>query len=107
MSTTNLLVFGSWEICGRRLRAVRRAAGLTQAEVAEAICVTKQTYGRYEAAGLRPPIDKFAGIVIALHARLPEISADHILFGGTVVGEPTREVLIDGVRYRPTDGPET
>ena len=104
MSITDFSVFGSWELCGFRLKAARRAAGLTQAEVAEAIGVATATYGRYETGGLCPPSDKFATIILTLHARLPEISADHILFDRPIGGTSPGEFLINGVRYRRVGG---
>lgn len=42
------------EECGRRLRAAREAAGLTQAEVAERLGMKRGSYAQYETGRIVP-----------------------------------------------------
>jgi len=59
---------------GRRLDALRKARGLTQLQVAQALGTTQRTVSYYENQGGSPP----AHVVVAL-AKLLHVSADELL----------------------------
>jgi len=59
---------------GRRLETFRKARGLTQLQVAQALGTTQRTVSYYETQGGAPP----AHVVVAL-ARLLHVSADELL----------------------------
>ncbi len=62
---------------GTRIATLRHAAGLSQRELAAALCVSTSTIGMYEQGRREPSIDR----VIAL-SRLFGVSTDYLLTGG-------------------------
>lgn len=66
---------------GKRLRALREDADMTQAQVAKVLGTTQQYYGKYE-SGERPlPVDR-----LRILCDLYQVSADYIL--GLPEGRP-------------------
>ena len=59
---------------GENLRAARRAADLTQQQVADAICVHRTTYTKYENQGVEPPLSVLRKLTVLLR-----VSADALL----------------------------
>lgn len=59
---------------GARLKAARKAKGLTQAQIAEMLCIHRTAYNKYELDISEPPIK----ILIKLTDIL-EVSADSLL----------------------------
>jgi len=57
-----------------RLRRIRETTGKTQAQVAEEIGVTTNTYSHYERNNKRPAFKTFAALCLSL-----EVSADSLL----------------------------
>ena len=62
-----------------RLRAARKARGMTQAQVAEAVKVSTEFYARCERAQAVPSLETFRDLVVVL-----EISADDLLAGAII-----------------------
>lgn len=60
-----------------RLRAARRAAGLTQAELAERVGVDRVSIGRYEAGAVTPAADTYLRILAACRRNPPARLDDH------------------------------
>lgn len=58
----------------RRLRAIRKAKGLTQAEVAALVGIRQQSYYLYESGKQDPKSEVLAGLCNAL-----DVSADYLL----------------------------
>ena len=40
-----------------RFRAMRKACGKSQAQIAEILCCTQQSYSRYETGQVQPPVE--------------------------------------------------
>ena len=59
---------------GSKLARKRKELGLTQNEVAERLCVTRQTVSRWEAGTVLPDIDKIPDL-----AALLNVSCDYLL----------------------------
>lgn len=59
---------------GKRLRALRRSKGLTQAQVAERLGATKMTISAYELGTRYPSLDMLTGL-----ASLFGVSTDYLL----------------------------
>ena len=59
---------------GKRLRDLRQERGLTQKQLAEMLCITQSTVGKYEREELQPNVD----IILKICATL-EISSDYLL----------------------------
>ena len=59
---------------GERIAEKRKEQGMTQAELAEQMLVTRQTVSRWEAGAALPDIEKIAQL-----ARLLEVSCDYLL----------------------------
>lgn len=51
---------------GRRMAALRAAQGLSQAELAQALCLKQTTYSGYESGARRLPLDKLPEVCRAL-----------------------------------------
>ncbi len=58
---------------GRRVAALRQAAGLTQAKLAERVDVTVETISRLERGAATPSLASLAAIAEALGVELPEL----------------------------------
>jgi putative transcriptional regulator len=56
-----------------RLKLARVAAGLTQAELADQVGVTRQTIGLIEAGGYNPTLNLCLGLAQATHKTLDEL----------------------------------
>ena len=61
------------EMFGERLRAARRAAGLTQEKVAEHIRVDRTTYSKYEAGRVEPSLHTAYQLAVLLQVTLDEL----------------------------------
>ena len=59
-----------------RMKAVRAAAGLSQAELAQAVGVTRQTIGLIEAGGYNPTLNLCVAICKALRVTLNDLFWD-------------------------------
>lgn len=59
---------------GERIAEKRKEQGMTQAELAEQMLVTRQTVSRWEAGSALPDIEKIAQL-----ARLLDVSCDYLL----------------------------
>ena len=56
-----------------RMKAARAAVGLSQADLAEAVGVTRQTIGLIEAGGYNPPLNLCVAICKALRVTLTDL----------------------------------
>ena len=56
-----------------RMKAARAAAGLSQADLAQAVGVTRQTIGLIEAGGYNPTLNLCVAICKALHVTLNDL----------------------------------
>lgn len=56
-----------------RMKAARAAAGLSQADLAQAVGVTHQTIGLIEAGGYNPTLNLCMAICKALHVTLNDL----------------------------------
>lgn len=56
-----------------RMKAARAAVGLSQADLAEAVGVTRQTIGLIEAGGYNPTLNLCVAICKALHVTLNDL----------------------------------
>ena len=56
-----------------RMKAARAAAGLSQANLAQAVGVTRQTIGLIEAGGYNPTLNLCVAICKALHVTLNDL----------------------------------
>ena len=59
---------------GKRLKRLRKEAGLIQADVAAKLNIRRETYTRYELDEITPPADMIAAL-----AKLFEVSTDYLL----------------------------
>ena len=59
-----------------RMKAVRAAAGLSQAELAQAVGVTRQTIGLIEAGGYNPTLNLCVAVCKALRVTLNDLFWD-------------------------------
>lgn len=60
----------------RRMKAARAAAGLSQADLAQAVGVTRQTIGLIEAGGYNPTLNLCVAICKALRVTLNDLFWD-------------------------------
>ena len=56
-----------------RMKAARAAAGLSQADLAQAVGVTRQTIGLIEAGGYNPTLNLCVAICKTLHVTLNDL----------------------------------
>ena len=82
-----MLVF-DFQMIGNRLLAVRRRAGLTQAETAEAAGLSDRTYADIERGTVNMRLETLLRICRALH-----ITPDQVLTGGEEADGQEAEVL--------------
>ena len=54
----------------QRIRALRKSAGRTQAEVAAYLGCHQQTYSRYETGQVRPPLKIFIKLALYYHTSI-------------------------------------
>lgn len=59
---------------GERLRELRASTGLSQDELAKILCLSRESYGKYERGDRNPSIDALLGLA-AYH----DVSVDYIL----------------------------
>ncbi len=64
---------------GNKIASKRKDLGLTQSEMAEDLCVTRQTVSRWEAGTVMPDIDKIADIASLLHVTCDYLLKDEIV----------------------------
>ena len=67
---------------GERIAEKRKEQGMTQAELADKMYVTRQTVSRWEAGSVYPDVERIAEL-----ARLLDVSCDYLL---TDIDEPTQ-----------------
>lgn len=67
---------------GTKITAARRQCGMTQSELADKMCVTRQTVSRWEAGTALPDVEKVAQI-----AKLLQVSCDYLLDDECATGE--------------------
>lgn len=61
---------------GENIRKLRKAQGLTQAELGEKVGASQKVIADYEAGGSRPPVERIPAL-----ARVLGVSADELLGG--------------------------
>lgn len=71
---------------GTKITAARRQCGMTQSELADKMCVTRQTVSRWEAGSALPDVEKVAQI-----AKILQVSCDYLLDDECPAGEDTGE----------------
>lgn len=74
-------------ILGPRLKAARRAMGLTQEEAAREIGISAEFYARMERGNALPSVETLVKM-----AHVLQVSADHLL-GGDKAAQPVRRAL--------------
>lgn len=67
---------------GTKITTARRQCGMTQSELADKMCVTRQTVSRWEAGTALPDVEKVAQI-----AKLLQVSCDYLLDDECATGE--------------------
>lgn len=67
---------------GTKITAARRQCGMTQSELADKMCVTRQTVSRWEAGTALPDVEKVAQI-----AKILQVSCDYLLDDECPAGE--------------------
>lgn len=77
---------------GERIAEKRKEQGLTQAELAEQMLVTRQTVSRWEAGAALPDIEKIAQL-----ARLLDVSCDYLLMDADCQQSSGNETKTPGV----------
>lgn len=65
-----------------RMKAARAAVGLSQADLAEAVGVTRQTIGLIEAGGYNPTLNLCVAICKALRVTLNDLFWEDIIDAG-------------------------
>lgn len=86
---------------GERLRMLRRARGLTQRDVAAAVCVSEQAVSKWEHGAVLPDAEH-----LLLLARTLRMSVDALL--GVEAGEPVlRTIRVGGACFELVQRPET
>ncbi len=78
---------------GTKITTARRQCGMTQSELADRMCVTRQTVSRWEAGSAMPDIEKVSQI-----AKLLQVSCDYLLNDECQEGEENdvSKVLTEG-----------
>jgi transcriptional regulator with XRE-family HTH domain len=82
------------EVLGQRVRALRQARGLTQAQLAELAQVSRQLVGAVEADRHLPRVDAAARLAAALSTTVEELLAADTRAPVGVIEEPTEGALV-------------
>ena len=68
---------------GRKIAGKRKDLGMTQTDLADRLCVTRQTVSRWEAGTVMPDVDKIADIASVLDVTCDYLLKDEVTDGGT------------------------
>ena len=70
------------------LKSLRQAKGMTQADVAEAISVTRQTVSSYESGRTQPDLETMKRL-----AEVYQVDIDDVLYGGNRLQQKLKQIL--------------